>query len=121
MKPKYHFYSNAKYAISGLVAMIKNEKSFRIELYIIIPAMIISLFLPISFVLHLLLVVVLVLILIAECFNSAIEACVDLVTQDFKPLAKVAKDCGSAGVFLSIVLAVTVWFFTLLEIFRACF
>ena len=109
MKPKYHFFANAKYALEGVLAMLKNERAFQIELAVILPALVVDCFLPIDLVLHLLLAAVLFIILIAEAFNSAIEACVDLVTEELHPMAKIAKDCASAGVFFSITLAVLVW------------
>ncbi len=109
MKPKYHFFNNARYALEGVIAMLKNERAFQIELAIVLPALVVNYFLPIDLVLHILLAMVLFFILIAEAFNSAIEACVDLVISDFHPVAKIAKDCASAGVFFSIVLAVLVW------------
>ncbi len=116
MKPKYHFFNNAKYAFSGIKAMLKSEISFRIELCIILPAIIVSLFLPVEFWAHLLLIIVLLMILIVECVNSAIEACVDLVTDEFHQKAKIAKDCASAAVFFSIILAVGVWIFVLISL-----
>lgn len=117
MKPKYKFFANASYALAGVLAMLKNEVAFRIELAFIIPALIVSVFLPVNFEQHLLLVGVLCIIIIAECVNSAIEACVDLVTENFHEKAKIAKDCASASVFFSIVLAVGVWGFVLLNLF----
>lgn len=109
MKPKYHFFANARYALEGVWAMLKNERAFQLELAIILPALVVDYFLPIDLIFHLLLAMVLFVILIAEAFNSAIEACVDLVTEEFHPMAKIAKDCASAGVFFSIVLALLVW------------
>lgn len=44
MKPKYHFLNNARYALEGLFALFKNEMAFRIELCIIIPAIVFSFF-----------------------------------------------------------------------------
>lgn len=117
MKPKYHFFANTRYALEGVWAMLKNERSFQIELAIILPALAVDCFLPIDFVLHILLAIVLFIILIAEAFNSAIEACVDLVTEEFHHVAKIAKDCASAGVFFSITLAVLVWAVVLLGLF----
>lgn len=96
--------------------MLKNEVAFRIELAFVVPALILSVFLPVSFEQHLLLAGVLFIIIIAECVNSAIEACVDLVTENFHEKAKIAKDCASAGVFFSVVLAVSVWAFALLNL-----
>lgn len=109
MKPKYHFFKNTKYAIEGIWSLIKNETSFCIELGIIIPAIIISFFLPISLLEHLILIFVLILILIIEALNSAIESCVDLTTDKWHEKAKMAKDYGSSAVFFSIVLALFTW------------
>ena len=68
MKPKYHSFKNAKYAIEGILILLKNEMSFKREFEIIIPAIICSFFLPVSLVEHLLLVSVLFVIFIAESF-----------------------------------------------------
>lgn len=116
MKPKYHFLKNALFALEGVVAMLKNEMSFRLELCVIIPAFVLSFFLPVNVFEHLFLIVVLLLILIAEAFNSAIEACVDLVSDEWSKKAKIAKDCASAGVFFSIILAVITWSFVLVSL-----
>ena len=109
MKPKYHFYNNTLYALSGIKAMWRGEKSFRIEIFIIVPLFIVIWFLPLGALEQIALGVSLLFILAMESLNSAIEACVDLVSPDFHPLAKVAKDCGSAAVFISICTAVLAW------------
>lgn len=116
MKPKYSFFSNAKYALAGLLAILKNERAFQIELIIIIPAFILSFFLPVSLELQLILIAVLFLILIAEAINSSLEACVDLFTQKWHEKAKIAKDCASAGVFLSVCLALITWVLVLFSL-----
>ncbi|MFY4690681.1 diacylglycerol kinase [Campylobacter jejuni] len=117
MKPKYHFLNNSRYALEGIFALFKNETAFRIELCIVIPAIICSFFLKVSFLEHLLLVSVLMLILIIEALNSAIEACVDLITNEWHEKAKIAKDCASAAVFFSVLLALFVWSFILYSIY----
>ena len=61
---------------------------------------------------------VLFIIIIAECLNSAVEACVDLVTSEFAPKAKIAKDCASAGVFFSVILALSSWAYTLYKLYE---
>ncbi|ARJ57180.1 diacylglycerol kinase [Campylobacter cuniculorum] len=113
MKPKYHLFKNTKYALDGMKALIKNEKAFRLELMIIIPALILSFFLKISLTQHLFLICVSILVLIVEALNSALEACVDLTCEKWHEKAKIAKDCASAAVFLSICLAVVVWIYIL--------
>lgn len=95
MKPKYHLFKNAKYAFEGILILLKNEMSFKIEFGIIIPAIICSF----SLVEHLLLVSVLLMIFIAESFNTAIEACVDLSVDSWHKQAKIAKDCFCWSVF----------------------
>ena len=115
MKPKYNFFKNTSYALNGLKSML-SESSFKIELLIILPLLICSVFLPVSMESHLLLVIVLAIVLIAECVNTGIEACVDLITRDFHPLAKVAKDVGSAAVMLSILNAAAVWILTIFSL-----
>lgn len=117
MKPQYKFFNNARYAFEGLITLIKEEKSFKIEIFIIIPLILISLFMPVTLITHILLVLSLLLILLVEALNSAIERCVDLNTQEFHILAKGAKDCGSAAVCISITMAVIVWVFTIIDIF----
>ena len=109
MKPKYDCYCSTLYALSGIKAMWRGEKSFRIEIFIIIPLFISIWFLPLSSIEQIILGMSLLFILAMECVNSAIEACIDLVSPDFHPLAKVAKDCGSAAVFISICTAVLAW------------
>lgn len=56
----------------------------------------------------------LILVLIVELLNSAIEATVDRISLDQHPLAKRAKDIGSAAVMLSLVNAAVVWLLILL-------
>ncbi|MBZ7942620.1 diacylglycerol kinase [Campylobacter molothri] len=116
MKPKYHIFNNAKYALEGVIALFKNEMAFRIEICIIIPAILISFFLKVGLIEHFILIAVLILILIAESFNSAIEACVDLITDKWHQKAKIAKDCASAGVFFSVILALFAWIFILVDL-----
>lgn len=117
MKPKYSFFANTKYTLQGLLALLQFEKSFKIELFIIIPALILNYFLPLTLMEHLFLVGVLVLILIVEALNSAIEACVDLITDKWHEKAKMAKDCGSAAVFFAIIFALFSWGVILFKVF----
>ena len=55
-----------------------------------------------------------VLVLIVELINSAIESAIDRISPERHPLAKRAKDLGSAAVFLSLVNACAVWLLVLL-------
>jgi len=97
------------YTWDGLKAAAQHEEAFKQELCVVVPLSIIAWFVPVSFVERALLFSVLQLILIVELLNSAIEANTDHISLERHPLAKRAKDMGSAAVFLAIVIAVAVW------------
>ncbi len=108
-KPRYSLFKNARYAIEGFFHALKNEISFKIELFIA-PFIIGGIYLtPFAFEQKLILFVTLVLVMIAELLNAGIENVVDLVTQDFHPLAKSAKDIGAAAVLFSVLLHLSIW------------
>jgi diacylglycerol kinase (ATP) len=76
---------------------------------VVVPLSIIAWFVPVSFLEKALLFSCLQLILIVELINSAIEANTDHISMERHPLAKRAKDMGSAAVFLTIVIALAIW------------
>lgn len=97
------------YSIQGFRAAWTNEYAFRQELLIFIPAAIVALLLPLPAMQKLALIAVLVLVLIVELLNSALEAVVDRISLERHPLSKNAKDIGSAAVFLALSLALVTW------------
>lgn len=108
-KPAYHLLKNTKYAIEGLIHVLKTESSFKLELLagaILIPLMFILDFEPLQ---RAALLITAVLVLIVELINSALENVVDLVTKEIHPLAKSAKDIGSTAVMFSIGLHLILW------------
>ncbi|MEY3900202.1 MAG: hypothetical protein RI962_1357, partial [Pseudomonadota bacterium] len=101
------------YSIDGFRAAWRYEHAFRQELMIAIPGVMLALLLPVSRLEKLALIASLVLVLIVELLNSAIEAVVDRVSLDRHSLSKTAKDLGSAAVMLSFALALVTWFVVL--------
>ncbi len=97
------------YSIKGLKAAWQFEEAFRLEVYLT------AIFIPLSFWLgtdlshQLLLITSCALVLLAELFNSAIEAVVDRVSQQQHPLSGRAKDIGSAGVLVAMLLFILIW------------
>lgn len=108
-QPKYNFFKNTSYALNGLKDIFITEKSFKIEAIIILILSIVLWNIPLELYDKLLLFCAMFFVLIAEAINSSIERTVDLVTKEYHPMAKRAKDVGSSIVFLSITLAVVVW------------
>ncbi len=102
------------YSRDGLLAAWRHEAAFRQELLLVAPLLPLGLYLGNNGIERALLVGSLLLILIAELVNSAVEAVVDRVSSEHHDLSKRAKDLGSAAVMLSLLNAAVVWGLTLL-------
>ena len=104
-----HLWNATGIALQGLRAAWRHEDAFRMEVLaaaIAIPA---ALLLPVSSIGKTMLIASILLVLIVELLNSALETAVDHTSLEPHPLAKRAKDIASAAVFLSIVNAAVVW------------
>jgi len=97
------------YSMDGLKAAWKHEHAFRQELGLFVAGTLVALVLKVSAFEKLVLIAVLVLVLIVELINSAIEAVVDRISLERHPLSKNAKDFGSAAVLLACLLAAATW------------
>lgn len=103
-----------RYSLAGLAAAAKNEDAFRQELMlaaVLVPA---GLWLGASGVAKALLVASVLLVLVVELLNSALEAAVDRISLENHPLAKRAKDIGSAAVMVALANVAAVWALVLL-------
>ena len=97
------------YSRDGLTAAWKNEAAFREEVLLAAVTIPLALYLGRSGVDRALLIGSIILILIVEILNSAVEAVVDKASPERHELAKRAKDMGSAAVLLSLINAAAVW------------
>jgi diacylglycerol kinase (ATP) len=95
--------------MAGLHAAFTCEDAFRQEAILAAILIPVSSFLPVSGVGHALMIASVLLVLIVELLNSAIEAVVDRVSLDRHHLSKRAKDIGSAAVLLALINVVSVW------------
>jgi len=106
--------SAARYSVDGLIAAARNEDAFRQELALA------AVFIPLAFwvgrsgVERALLTGSVLLVLIVELLNSAVEATVDRISFENHRLAKRAKDIGSAAVMLALLCAGLTWLLILL-------
>ena len=98
-----------KHSVDGLCAAAKHERAFRQELFVFVPLSVAAWFLPVPIVHRALLFAVAVAVLIVELLNSAIEANTDHISLEHHPLAKRAKDIGSAAVLLALIVCTAVW------------
>ena len=108
-KPKHNLFRNGGYAIEGFVDIVKNETSFKWQLFMLLVMGITAWSLPISFAHSSILFISLFIPIFAEVINSAIERVVDLVTQEQHILAKRAKDVGATIVLLSLIITTFIW------------
>jgi diacylglycerol kinase (ATP) len=103
-----------RYSLEGFAAAARHEDAFRQELMLAAVLVPLGLWLGNDGVERALLAASVLMVLVVELLNSAIEATVDRVSLDDHRLAKRAKDLGSAAVMMALVTVATVWLLVLL-------
>ena len=99
----------ARFSLAGLLAAWTNEAAFRQECVLVAVLLPVALWLGRTASERSILIATLLVVLIIELLNSAIEALVDRVSEEHHPLSGRAKDLGSAAVFVSLILTGAVW------------
>jgi diacylglycerol kinase (ATP) len=97
------------YSFDGIGSTLKHEAAFRQEAILAVILVPLSFLMRVSLVEHLILIASIILVLIVELLNSGIEAVVDDISLRNRPLAKRAKDMGSAAVLLSLLNCFICW------------
>jgi len=97
------------YSIEGLRTAWRYEHAFRQELMIVVPGVVVALLIPVTALERVVLIAALLLVLVVELLNSAVEAVVDRVSLERNPLSKNAKDLGSAAVMITMLIAALAW------------
>ena len=103
------------YSIAGLKAAYLCEDAFRQEVWLAVLLIPAALLLPVPWLGRGLMIASVLLVLVVELLNSAIEAVVDRVSLENHRLAKRAKDIGSAAVLVTLMLLAVIWAGVLLE------
>ena len=102
------------YSLAGFRAAYTHEDAFRQEVWLAVVLIPLALWLPVSVLGKALMIASVLLVIIVELLNSAIEATVDRISLESHDLAKRAKDIGSATVLVSLVNVGVVWGLVLL-------
>jgi diacylglycerol kinase (ATP) len=97
------------YSLDGLSAAFRHEDAFRQEVLMALVLIPIALHMPADGTGRALMVASVLLVLIVELLNSAIEAVTDRVSLEDHVLAKRAKDMGSAAVMIALLNVPVVW------------
>ncbi|HMA90585.1 MAG TPA: diacylglycerol kinase [Burkholderiales bacterium] len=104
-----------RYSLAGIAEAARHEDAFRQEILLAAVLVPLGLWLGHSGIARALLCGSVLLVLIVELLNSAVEATVDRISLEDHQLAKRAKDLGSAAVMLALVTTGFVWILVLLD------
>ncbi|MCA4023166.1 diacylglycerol kinase [Vibrio vulnificus] len=99
------------YSIQGLKAAFKHEAAVRQEFALLVVAIVLATWLDVSMLERITLLAVVVLVLIVELMNSAVEAVVDRIGVEHHELSGRAKDIGSAAVLVALIFAGFTWLY----------
>lgn len=97
------------YSLAGLRAAYLCEDAFRQEVWLALVLIPLAFWLPVDWQGRALMLASVLLVLVIELLNSAVEAVVDRVSLENHRLAKRAKDIGSAAVLVSLLIVLAVW------------
>lgn len=102
------------YTLDGLRAAYRHEDAFRQEVWLAAVMIPLAFFLPATGIGRALMVASVLLVLIVELVNSAIEAAIDRISLEQHSLSKRAKDIGSAAVMIALINVIATWLLVLL-------
>lgn len=97
-----------KVALSGIVYTFKTQRHMRFHLYVVAIVLLLGVLVDLQLREMLVLLFTISLVVVAEMFNSAIEATVDMVAPSYHPLAKFAKDIAAGAVLITTIVALVV-------------
>jgi len=97
------------YSYAGLRAAYRHEDAFRQEIWLAVALIPLALLLPASGAGHALMIGSVLLVLLVELINSAIEAAIDRISLENHRLSKRAKDIGSAAVLVALINVLATW------------
>jgi len=107
-RPQQSWVGTFSNAIAGIIEALKSEKNMRFHLFCSIIVLLVSYYFSITKTEWLFILFAIGGIFALELMNSAIERVVDLVTAEYHPLAKQAKDLAAGAVFVYAVLSVAI-------------
>ena len=110
-----NFLDACQNALDGIIYAITTQSNIKKQLVIAVIVMLVSLFFDLNKAEFLCLMFTVVLIIVAEMINTAIETVVDLYTDLYHPKAKIAKDVGAGAVVIAAINAIIVAYFLFFE------
>jgi diacylglycerol kinase (ATP) len=112
---KTNLLQSFNHAFQGLVASVRRERNMRIHLAVAFLVLLVSIFLNLTKLELVAIFIAIAFVLVAELFNTAIEAVVDMITDSYDPRAKAAKDLAAGGVLVAAINALVVAYLVLAD------
>ena len=101
-------WASFRYAVAGLLHMLRYSKNVRIQAIASLIVAIFGLWLEIPSRDWAVIIIVIGMVWLAEFVNAAIEAAINIASPDYDPMAKIGKDIGAGGVLLSVLISIMV-------------
>ena len=108
MSERRNVFEPFRVAIRGIVFTFQTQRHMRFHLYVVFVVILLGIFINLPLREMLVLLFTISLVVVAEMFNSAIEAVVDLVSPNYNPMAKFAKDIAAGAVLITTIIAIVV-------------
>ena len=119
------FFQSFFAAWQGVVYVVKTQRNMRIHLVVALLVIFGGYFFEVSINEWLVLILIIAVVLIAESINTAVEATMDLLTEEYHPLAKIAKDTAAGAVLLaaisSVVIGIIIFYDKVYHLFKNWF
>ena len=96
------------HAINGIIDTVRTERNMKIHLIVALGVFLACFFFDVSKLEFLVLAITITMVIAAEMINTAIEAAIDMTTNYYHPLAKVAKNAAAGAVFITAINAIVV-------------
>ena len=117
MKPK-RWFDKANVAIEGIIYSVKTQRHMRYHLVAALCVLLAGLLVNISRTDFILLSMAIVLVLVTEMLNTALEVAVDMIAEEYHPKAKIAKDIAAGVVLVASIGALTLAYLILYPALR---
>lgn len=103
-----NFIKSFNYAVQGIISSITTERNMKFHYLAAIGVIVFSLFFNLSRIEFMLMIFAVTFVVVMELFNTAIERTIDLITQEYHPVAKLVKDISAGAVLIASLNAVVV-------------
>lgn len=114
---KRKLFDSFNFAIEGFMYVLKTQRNMRLHFLLGIIAILTGLYFNFSKTEIILLLVTICVVFIAEMFNTVVEILIDLITDEFHPLARIIKDISAGAVLVAAINAVFVAYLLFITIF----